>query len=481
MADAMAYRLANRVSWGATDAELSRVRQLGAAGYIDEQLRARAGLLPAAVQSQIEPLRVQQRSVLDLAAELEATRKSGLALPTEDARKSAQVEYQQALTSLAREPARRHLLRALYSPNQLLEQMQWFWFNHFNVHQFKSNIRVLLGDYEERAIRPHALGRFRDLLGAVTRHPAMLRYLDNEQNAAGRVNENHARELLELHTLGVDAGYTQSDVQELARVLTGHGVNFGDKAPALKREQQGQYLRDGAYEFNPGRHDFGDKNLLGRSVRGRGREELDDVLDLLASHPETARFLSRKLARHLLADEPPVAIVEGMVAAWQRSGGQIAEVLGVLLRAPDFTAPVARKFKDPMHFVVSAVRAAYADRVVLNTVPIQGWLNRLGQGLYNRQTPDGYPGDLAAWSSSGQMAARIDIARVLGSGSAGLFKGDDPAALREQAAFPQLARPIYWQVVRPLLAAPTRGALDAAGSAQDWNILYLSSPDFMYV
>ncbi len=480
LADGTAYRLANRLSWGATDAELARVRRAGAAGYIDEQLRAAAGPLPASAQAQIDAMRVQQRPALELAMEVEAARKAGEVQPTEEGRKAAQDAYQQSLNKLSRESATRHLLRALYSPNQLQEQMQWFWFNHFNVHQYKSNIRVLLGDFEERAIRPHGMGRFRDLLGAVTRHPAMLRYLDNEQNAAGRVNENHARELLELHTLGVDAGYTQRDVQELARVLTGHGVNFSDKAPNVKRELQGQYRREGAYEFNPGRHDFGDKSLLGRSVRGRGAEELDEVLDVLAAHPATARFVSQKIARQLLADEPPAAVVDGMAAAWLRSGGRIADVLAVMLRAPEFTAPVARKFKDPVHFVVSAVRAAYGERVVLNTGPMQGWLNRLGQGLYNRQTPDGYPSGMAAWSGSGQLAARLDIARILGSGSAGLFKGDDPVASRDQPAFPQLARPIYWQVVRPLLAAPTRAALDAAGSPQDWNTLYLSAPEFMY-
>jgi uncharacterized protein (DUF1800 family) len=481
LADAMAYRLANRLSWGATDAEWARVRTAGASGYIDEQLRAAAGPMPAPVQAQIDALRVQQRPALELAMELEAARKVGEGQATEADRKAAQEVYQQSLNKLARESAARHLLRALHSPNQLHEQMQWFWFNHFNVYKQKRNIRVLLGDYEERAIRPHALGRFRDLLGAVTRHPAMLRYLDNEQNAAGRINENHARELLELHTLGVDAGYTQRDVQELARVLTGHGVNFTDKAPSLKREWQGQYSREGAYEFNPVRHDPGEKRLLGRSVRGRGAEELDEVLDLLAAHPATARFVSRKIARHLLADEPPAAVVDGMAAAWLRGGGHLADVLGVLLRAPEFTAPAALKFKDPVHFVVSAVRAAYGQRVVLNTGPMQLWLDRLGQGLHNRQTPDGYPSDMAAWSSSGQLAARLDIARILGGGSAGLFKTDDPAAPREPPAFRQFTRPIYWQVVRPLLASATRAALDAAGSPQDWNILYLSSPEFMYL
>jgi uncharacterized protein (DUF1800 family) len=304
----------------------------------------------------------------------------------------------------------------------------------------------------------------------------MLRYLDNEQNAARRINENHARELLELHTLGVDGGYTQRDVQELARVLTGHGVNFGDKPNSSAAAGS---VRDGAYEFSPARHDTGDKMVLGRSVRGRGPDELDDVLDQLAVHPSTARFVSRKLARHLLADEPPPAVVTAMAEAWAKSGGRIADVLGVLLRSPDFTAANQSRIKDPMHFVVSAVRACYGERVVLNTQPMQNWLNRLGQGLYNRQTPDGYPSDAAAWTGSGQLAARLDIARALGSNASGLFKADDPMAPRDLPAFPMLARPIYWQVLRPLLGPNTRDALDGAASPQDWNALYLSSPEFM--
>ncbi len=480
---ATAYRLANRLSWGATDAEVERVQRLGADGYISQQLRAAVGPLPAAAQAQIAALRIQQRPPLALWSEMDAARKAAEALPTEAERKAGQDAYQAALNRTSREAAHRYLLRALYSPNQLLEQMQWFWFNHFNVHQYKSNIRVLLGDYEEQALRPHALGRFRDLLGAATRHPAMLRYLDNEQNAANRINENLGRELLELHTLGVDGGYSQRDVQELARVLTGHGVNFTDKTPNVKREQTGLYLRSGAYEFNPARHDFGDKTVLGQPIKGRGAAELDQVLDLLARHPSTAAFVSRKLARHLLADEPPPAVMAAMVAAWQRHDGNIAEVLAVLLRAPEFTASAAAataKFKDPMHFVVSAVRAAYGDRVVLNTQPMQSWLNRMGQGLYNRQTPDGYPDTMAAWTGSGQLAVRLDIARTIASSNAGLFKGEDPAQQPEQPAFPQLARPLYWQLLRAQLAPATRLALDNAATPQDWNTLYLSSPEFMY-
>ena len=479
------YRLANRLSWGATDAEMEHLRKLGAAAYIDEQLRAAAdNTLPAAAQAQIDALRIQKTSLQTLVWETEVTRKSADAIATEDGRKAAQQAYQQELNKLAREAAHRHLLRALCSQNQLQEQMTWFWFNHFNVHQYKSNVRAMLGDYEERAIRPHALGHFRDLLGAVAHHPAMLRYLDNEQNAANRINENYARELLELHTLGVDGGYAQRDVQELARVLTGHGVNLSDTPPKLRPEQSAQYVRDGLYEFHPGRHDFGNKTLLSHGIRGRGAAELDEVLDLLAMHPATARFVSRKLAQQLLADEPPARLLDDMAQAWARSQGQIGSVLGVLVRAPEFTvaftASAPTKFKDPMHFVVSSVRACYGDRVVLNTMPMQNWLNRMGQGLYNRQTPDGYPSNLASWSSSGQMATRFEIARTLGGGSAGLFKTDDPMAPREQPAFPQLAKPIYYDMIRPLLAAPTRDALDGAASPQDWNSLYLSSPEFMY-
>jgi uncharacterized protein (DUF1800 family) len=489
---AAAYRLANRLSWGANDAEVDSVRRLGAAAYIAQQLRADAGPLPAAAQAQIDALRIQSTPPLALWQAIDAARKLADAQPTEAGRKAGQDAFQAAQTRLAREASHRLLLRALYAPNQLQEQLQWFWFNHFNVHQFKSNIRVLLGDYTEQAIRPHGLGSFRALLGAATRHPAMLRYLDNEQNAVGRVNENQARELLELHTLGVSGGgaayggwggYSQGDVQEVAKVLTGHGVNFTDKAPTLKQAQEGLYRRDGIYEFHPARHDFSDKTVLGQAVRGRGAAELDQVLDLLAVHPSTARHISLKLARHLLADEPPPAIVEAMAATWQRSAGRIDAVLGVLLRSPAFTAvsrAPAAKFKDPLHYVVSAVRAAYGERVLLNTQPMQNWLNRMGQGLFGRQTPDGYPAAAAHWTGSGQMAVRLEIARAIGGNSAALFKGEDPAAQPEQPAFPQLARALYWQVQRPLLAPATRDALDRAATPQDWNTLYLSSPEFMY-
>ena len=184
------------------------------------------------------------------------------------AKQQAQKDYQQELNRLAREAATRSLLLDVYSPNQLQQQLSWFWLNHFSVHQGKHNLRAMVGDYEMNAIAPHALGKFRDLLAATVHHPAMLRYLDNEANAANRINENYARELMELHTLGVNGGYSQKDVQELARILTGVGVNLGADTPKVKPALQAQYVRRGLFEFNPNRHDYGDKQFLGQTVKG---------------------------------------------------------------------------------------------------------------------------------------------------------------------------------------------------------------------
>ena len=354
----------------------------------------------------------------------------------------------------------------------------WFWLNHFSVHQYKSNLRAMIGDYEESAIRSHALGRFRALLGAVARHPAMLRYLDNDQNAAGRINENYARELMELHTLGVDGGYTQRDVQELARILTGVGVSLNPGMPNLRPEQRPSYVRQGLFEFNPSRHDFGDKTLLGQPVRGRGLAELDEALDRLARHPSTARYISRKLAAYWIMDDPAPALIERGAQAFLKSDGDIAQTLRALLTAPEFSRPTRRKFKDPMRYVISAVRLAYDDKVILNTGPIQGWLNRMGEPLYGRATPDGYPLNEADWASPGQMATRFEIARAIGTGNAGLFKSDGPQP-RERAAFPQLANALYHQAIEKTLGDATRKVLDQAASPQEWNTFLLSAPEMM--
>lgn len=466
----------DRLSWGANSASLAELRRMGRNPWLDAQLAAKAPL-PRDLQTQINAFSIGQRDLPSLVYEMEARRIDADLTKDDAAKAAAQQAYQQALSQLAREAASRSLLLAVYSPNQVQEQLTWFWFNHFNIHQYKHNLRAMVGDYEQ-GLRERALGRFRDLLGYAAHHPAMLRYLDNERNAAGRVNENYARELLELHTLGVDAGYSQRDVQELARVLTGLGINLSGNKPRLNPRLQGQYVQRGVMEFNPARHDFGDKQLLGLSVKGSGLAELDQVLDTLARHPATARFISRKLAQYLVADAPSPALIERMSQRWQQTDGRIAEVMRTLIQSPEFEASLGRKFKDPQHYVVSAVRLAYDTRLILNPRPMLGWLYRLGQAPYNRQTPDGYPLDESAWASPGQLNTRFEIARAIGSGSAGLFRSEGEKV--DRPAFPQLANPLYYEGMVPRLSPTTRQTLDQASSPQEWNTFLLASPEFMH-
>ncbi|MBV9985665.1 DUF1800 domain-containing protein, partial [Bradyrhizobium sp.] len=355
------------------------------------------------------------------------------------------------------------------------------WFNHFNVHQYKGNIRILVGDYEDRAIRSYAMGRFRDLLSATLHHPAMLRYLDNADNEVGHVNENYAREIMELHTMGVGSGYTQADVEQLARILTGVGIDLQQEDPKLKPELQHQLVREGAFEFNPARHDFGDKLFLGHAIKGRGLSEVDEALDILCRQPATATHLSQKLATYFVSDTPPAALVQRMAQTFQRTDGDITAVLSTMVHSPEFAASLksGAKFKDAVQYVMSAVRMAYDDKVILNTTPIQNWLNRLSEGLFNHQTPDGYPLTSATWNSPGQMMVRFEIARQIGSGSAGLFKPDVPNAT-EQPAFPLIQNALFFESLRQTLSTPTLAALDQAVSPQDWNTLFLSSPEFMH-
>lgn len=495
--------LLDRITWGVSPSSLRRLADLGEARWLAAQLRPAPAPapLPGEVAERIAAMTVSQRPLVELVPELERQRRAADALADDAAKTAARQAYQQALTRLAREAASRSLLLALHSPDALRERMTWFWTNHFSVFQGKANLRVMVGDYEDRSIRPHALGRFRELLGAATRHPAMLRYLDNERNAAGRLNENHARELLELHTLGVDGGYTQADVQELARVLTGVGVNFDGTAPRLRPALQAAYVRDGGFEFNPARHDFGDKRVLGRPIAGRGLPELDEVLDLLARHPSTATHVCRRLARFLVADEPDPALVAQLASVFTRSDGDIAAVLESLFAAPAFRASLGTKFKDPMHYVVSAVRLAYDDRPVVDATPMLGWIARLGQPPFGRQTPDGYPLDEAAWSGSGQMTARFEIARAIGSGTPALFRAETPGAspamtpgalsppaaamapapatAADRPPMPVLANVVWDRSTRDRIAPPTRRALEQARSPQEWNAFLLSSPEFM--
>jgi uncharacterized protein (DUF1800 family) len=469
----------NRISWGVNQSTLQEVGKVGYGTWLERQLHPSPAVLPAAVQEQINAMAISQRSMVDMNQEMERQRKDNDKIADDEQKKTAQRAYQQQFNLLAKEAATRSLLRDLYSPNQLQEQMTWFWMNHFNVHQAKHNLRALVGDYEETAIRPYALGRFRDLLGATLRHPAMIRYLDNEQNAANRINENYARELMELHTLGVEGGYSQRDVQELARILTGVGVNLGDAEPKVKPELQAQYVRKGLFEFNPNRHDYRDKEFLGQPVKGRGLAEVDEALDRLSRQPATARFISRKLAIYFVADEPPPALVERMSATFLSSDGDIAATLRTLFTSAEFTQSLGAKFKDPVHYVVSAVRLTYDDKTILNAGPMLSWLNRMAEPLYGRQTPDGYPLTQSGWASPGQMTTRFEIARTIGGGYSGLFKAEG-AQTQERAVVPPLASAPSYLALQKTLSPATQKVLSQAASPQEWNAFLLSSPELMH-
>ncbi len=474
--------LVDRVTWGVDSAAIAQRSGRSRRAYLEAQLRPDAAApLPPAAQAQIDAMALHRQPMQAWVVEIEQRRREAEGSGDLEAQKASRQAYQQVLNRLAGDAAGETLLRALYSPNQLQEQLAWFWFNHFNVHQYKANLRAMVGDYQAR-LRGLALGTFRDLLIASATHPAMLRYLDNQQNAVGRINENHARELLELHTLGVDGGYTQKDVQELARVLTGLATDFAAIRPDRRSAQHPLLVRDRGMQFDPARHDAGEKRVLGETVAGGGFDELVGQLTRLARHPATARHISRRLAVYFVADEPPAALVERMSRSFVASDGDIAATLAAMFAAPEFEASLGKKLKDPVHYVVSAVRLAYDSRVILNPAPMLGWLNRLGEGLYSRQAPDGYSLDGAAWSGSGQMSTRFEIARAIGSGSAGLFRGADASidAPIDAPAIPQLSNAVGHGTFAAPLGARTRFALDAAGSPPAWNALLLSSPEFMY-
>ncbi|MGA8033916.1 MAG: DUF1800 domain-containing protein, partial [Casimicrobiaceae bacterium] len=460
--------------------DLDALRRLGGGAYLHAQLHPMSEPAPPPdVVAQVQAMTINRTPVADLVRDsllrLRSIRASGL--PEEQ--KQAQLKAaQRAISLLAREAAEQQLLYALYSPNQLQEQLVWFWMNHFSVFQFKGMLRPMMGDYYARVIKPHALGSFRDLLQATVFSPQMLVYLDNANNARGHVNENYAREILELHTLGVDAGYTQQDVTNLARVLTGLGVDLTGRPLHVRSDLREDLWQHDLVVFNPARHDPDPKVVLGHAFGGHGLDEINGVIDLLAAHPATVRHVSAKLARFFVADRPPAALIDRMSAAWVRSDGHIAMVLEAMFTAPEFAQSLGTLFKDPIHYVVSSVRLAYEGRVIRNAQPMLAWLYRLGEPLYGRQTPDGYPMDAGSWNSPGQMTTRFELARVLGSAPAGLFRTGSSGA-QPAPAFPQLSNALYYDALQPTLARATRESLAQATSPQEWNALLLSSPEFM--
>ncbi|HXD07955.1 MAG TPA: DUF1800 domain-containing protein [Burkholderiaceae bacterium] len=418
-----ALHVLNRLSFGPAPGDLAHVMQIGVDAYVDEQLNPQRLPMPASLAQRLDALKTTQLGQKELVREFREAAQA--------AKKDAEAgkgERRELYRRVAYEAGEARLARAVESPRQLEEVMVDFWFNHFNVFVGKGLDRVLVANYEREAIRPYAMGRFRDLLGATAHHPAMLFYLDNWLSSApgyeprGRgplakstgLNENYARELMELHTLGVDGGYTQKDVTELARMLTGWTIE--------PRAARG----DSVFHFDARRHDDGTKQWLSRSVAPRGQAEGEWALDVLATHPSTAHHIAFKLAQYFVADAPPAALVDRLALRFRSSDGDIRAVLATLFASEEFRGAGARgaKFKTPYRYVVSSLRAGGVP--VSNAQPLLGVLYQLGMPLYGCQTPDGYRNTEDAWLNPDAMTRRIGFATALGSGKLPLARRIDP-------------------------------------------------------
>ena len=410
----------NRISYGPTPGEIERITAMGLESYIQSQLQPESIAEPQKLTSSLANIRPLGMSPVEVFKEY--------VIPDNEPGKPLTPAQRQAANRRSRgvfnQASKGRLMRAIASNRQLQEVMVDFWFNHFNVYGFKGRPgRVWVGLYERDAIRPHALGQFRNLLGATAHHPAMLYYLDNWRNTApgskgarGQfkgLNENYARELMELHTLGVDGGYTQQDVITLAKIFTGWGINRtgGDGS---------------GFEFDADRHDSSDKIFLGVAIAGGGMEEGEKALDILARHPATARHISYKLAQYFVSDTPPETLVVRLAQRFQETDGNIRAVLESLLKSPEFSDPqyYGSKFKTPYQYIISAVRATGIDRPNYNR--IMGFLNQLGMPLYRCGTPDGYKNTKDAWLNPDGMIRRIGLALPIARGNLSQDQNEKP-------------------------------------------------------
>jgi uncharacterized protein (DUF1800 family) len=466
--DATIVHVLDRTGFGARPEDVVRVREVGLDRYIDEQLHPER-LSDADVRARLEhfqtlaldssaiaeryyaPLLRERRTAraadagkdMDTGAQPDAAARLAALDPTERRRLR---ELRETGRVVMDELGQQKVLRAVYSPRQLEEVLVDFWFNHFNVFAGKGPVRGYLTEYERDAIRPHVLGHFRDLLGAVAKSPAMLFYLDNWQSvdpqAAGEMsrrldraangnglrgrvgrrrleqrtgspatpeaiaqikqrmprglNENYARELMELHTLGVAGGYTQADVIEVAKAFTGW---------TIRGPRQG-----GGYAFEDRRHSKGAKTVLGTTIDAGGERDGEAVLDLLAAHPSTATFIATKLARRFVADEPPPTLVKRAAATFTTSRGDLRAVVRTILTSPEFLSAEARraKVKTPFEFVASALRVTRAE--VGDGSAVVQQIRTLGMPLYFAQPPTGYADTADAWVNTGALVNRMNFA-----------------------------------------------------------------------
>ena len=483
------WHLLNRVTFGPRPADVPRVERMGAKAFLEEQLHPER-IDDSAVERKIAGLPTLSMSPEELAENFPAKNQAQQQTHTRgqesgkgsEGPDSTEMTRQNSSLDMAAmqgrgampeidgprritmELAREQLWRAIYSQRQLEEVMVQFWMNHFNIFAGKGADRWLITSFERQAIRPHALGKFEDLLAATAKSPAMLFYLDNWlsvapyttiegsvyrpfaklQNRRG-LNENYARELMELHTLGVDGGYTQHDVREVARCFTGWTIN---------RPQQG-----GSFFFNPRLHDLGEKVVLRQKIKpGGGEKDGLEVLHLLARHPSTAHFISLKLCRRFVADDPPVSVVNRAAKAFRKSKGDLRAVLLSIVTSPEFnsTAAFRAKVKSPFELVASSLRAL--DGQTDAGPPLLAAMVRMGQPLFYYQAPTGFPDRGSAWINSGTLLQRINFATLL---AANRIRGThvDPESLATDSNSGEVVRRLSDRLVGGELSPETRQAI----------------------
>jgi len=472
-AEAKILHVINRLSFGPRAGDIEAVKSIGIEAYLQSQLRASSIQEPQFLTQQLDSLETLRISPAVLVQEYRQGSQNGKK-PSPEMLLAARQKNRRILE----QAIQGHLLRSLYSNRQLEEVLVDFWYNHFNVFAGKGLDQVLVGNYEAQAIRPHVLGKFRDLLAATAQHPAMLFYLDNWQNTApnspgarGRykgINENYARELMELHTLGVNGGYTQQDVITLAHILTGWGFPRPRQGMArlvsdVVGKTDSTAVQSGFY-FDASRHDSGDKVFLGKTIKGGGIEEGEQALDILARHQATARHISYKLAQYFVTDHPPSSLVDQLAKGFQETDGDIREVLNTLFHSSEFLNPnyYNAKLKTPYQYVISALRAT--DTKIHNFRPVAGILNQMGMPLYGCQTPDGYKNTEEAWLNPDGMLRRISWTTALATGR---FAGSKPMEAQQLE-----------KTLGNSLSAKTMQVIDSQ-PAQLRAALMLGSPEFM--
>jgi uncharacterized protein (DUF1800 family) len=404
----------SRTTFGATPEDRARLARIGIAAFLEEQFHPES-IDDGALEQRLtgfDLLREPPGALVQKLVAQRQARKREAALdeapPAPDAMepmRAARVKRE-----VVAQLAQAKVLRAVSSRRQLQEVLAEFWFNHFNVFA-AADEAALLPEYDQRVIRANALGSFPELLRATARSPAMLVYLDNWRSAAPRpyakrkrgLNENYARELLELHTLGVDGGYTQQDIVEVARCFTGWTV--------------ADPRTDPHFVFRAGMHDFGPKVVLGHAIpAGGGEEDGEEVLRILSAHPSTSRFIARKLARRFVSDEPPESLVARVAETYQRTRGDIRSMLRAIFESPEFwsRSAVRAKVRSPLELVAASLRALGAR--IGDPLPLARVVAGIGQPLYLAQAPTGYPDRAQTWLSSGAILARIDFGLQLASG-----------------------------------------------------------------